>query len=206
MESKDIIAHAYNGIKHENSVPDGKITENKLSDEVKQKLNRVSNVNSVNGIEPDTSGDVQVPAVYHTEQTLSNEQKQQARENIGAADDTVMAAIAQQVTNVMPTVMGRAITELYDRINGIEAALHDLGRVTMEQANFRNIPTVEGAPMILLCSGAPSATDKPVNWNEETMGAWDGVPSYAGQLYIDTSTGTLYVAKANTAVGDWKQQ
>lgn len=61
------------------------------------------------------------------------------------------------------------------------------------------------APLESSVSGAPSAANVPSNWNEETMGVWQGCPRFTGQEYIDKASKKLYrcLCTPTNNVSDW---
>ncbi len=63
-----------------------------------------------------------------------------------------------------------------------------------------------GVPNVLYSStaGAPSATNVPDNWNEETMTVWNGCPRKIGQQYVDKESKKVYYAVTVTgSTSDW---
>lgn len=82
-----------------------------------------------------------------------------------------------------------------------------LGNVDAHSLNLHRPITFCNEPLVLYGAGVPSASLIPANWDEETMGRWVGMPSFVGQMYINTSASSnvLWIAVNNTATSGWKQ-
>lgn len=96
---------------------------------------------------------------------------------------------ANYITNTdsIVDVKSAAMVELHNEITGLTNQLSNLGNVNATSINLEQFPKVNTYPMIIYGSGAP--TD---------------VPRFIGQLYVDTTTPSLYCAKAVTnSTGDW---
>ena len=124
--------------------------------------------------------------VKTSEQTLTDEQQEQARTNIGA-----------NTVNQSDAAIGR-IVEALDRF----------GDVKCLSVSSKDIPMVCDKPLILYGSGVPSADVVPDNWDKTTMGEWTGVPTFIGQHYInvDASEGGEYYARGTSSVSDWRNK
>lgn len=83
---------------------------------------------------------------------------------------------------------------------------HNLGKTRIKDLSVDEPIKVCDAPMVLIGSGAPSASNVPQNWNKETMGEWFGIPNFVGQMYVNVSASSnaLYIAVNDTAVSGWK--
>lgn len=83
---------------------------------------------------------------------------------------------------------------------------HDLANTRIKSLSVDEPIKVCDAPMVLIGSGAPSATNVPQNWDKETMGEWFGIPNFIGQMYVNisASSNALYVAVNDTAASGWK--
>lgn len=114
-----------------------------------------------------------------------------------------LAAIAQiELKKVVETV-----DNLVEEVE-TEIAFNDtLGNVKALSLDSERVPMVSGRPMVLFAEGTPAEANIPLNWNNDTMGNWNGIPCFEGQLYINisASSGGLYYAVNTTAVGGWKQ-
>lgn len=85
-------------------------------------------------------------------------------------------------------VTAEALVDLNARLQALENAESEgFGDVVAETINLVEFPKVAGSSTVLFGSGAPA-----------------NVPDFAGQLYVDTTNGVLYVAKGNSTVADWK--
>lgn len=96
---------------------------------------------------------------------------------------------ANYITNTdsIVDVKSAAMVELHNEITGLTNQLSNLGNVNATSINLEQFPKVNTYPIIIYGSGAP--TD---------------VPRFIGQLYVDTTTPSLYCAKAVTnSTGDW---
>lgn len=127
----DIIAHAYNGIKHDNSVPDGKITEAKLADEVNTKLNNaipktdiVDNLEDTSSDKPISARAVNVDMVDYVDASISDTMlyinQEIASEHAGrVAGDNLLNARIDEVEEVTAT----ALCDLDSRVNTVNVEL-----------------------------------------------------------------------------------
>lgn len=99
-------------------------------------------------------------------------------------------------------VMAEAVASLAYRLQAVEDGLGKFGRATADTVDANEFTSCR-APRILRGHGAPAASTKPDNWPAELY--WDGIPYFAGQIYInlDAASGGLYYAKGNGAVSDW---
>jgi len=103
-------------------------------------------------------------------------------------------------------VTAAAIAYLHSEINGLKAIIRgyqiDAQVRIMDASEYR----VLGAPHIIRSSvaGAPSASNIPDNWDEETMGVWTGVPRDWDWVYRDLASAKEYHVKGITnSVNDW---
>jgi len=99
--------------------------------------------------------------------------------------------------------MGEAVVSLAARIAALEARHDRLGNATA--GNFDALEyTKNNAPVVLLGHGVPAGATAPENWPAGLH--WDGIPWFAGQVYINLDAGSagVYYAINNTAVSGWK--
>ncbi len=92
---------------------------------------------------------------------------------------------------------------LREMLTGKDVAV--LPAVKTQAVNCERV-TKFGTPDVLESSveGAPSAENTPDNWEEKTMGVWNGCPRFIGQQYIDKVAKKVYVAVALTnSTNDW---
>lgn len=103
----------------------------------------------------------------------------------------------------MGKVSGAALALLAARLDALEASRDKLGAATAGSIDANEV-TRYRYPLVLLGHGVPSKAVTPTNLPDGLP--WDGVPIYAGQLYInlDATSGGLYYAVGTGAVSDWK--
>lgn len=118
--------------------------------------------------------------------------------------DTLRAYAAELISRKFQ-VVAEAIAMLNERISGIADGRDDLGNAKAESISCRNIPMVDGVPMVLIGNGAPAEAVVPDNWDKDTMGEWTGIPCFIGQGYIDRSVASdgKYYAKGTANVSDF---
>lgn len=100
--------------------------------------------------------------------------------------------------------MAEAVAAIEARVEALEDGKDKLGNATAGTVDFEEVTKCK-YPTILRGHGTPGASVIPVNLPEGLP--WDGVPVFAGQLYInlDAASGGLYYATGANAVSDWKQ-
>lgn len=77
--------------------------------------------------------------------------------------------------------------------------------IKAQTIEFENLMSMD-VPNILESevAGAPSAANVPKNWNNDTMGVWDGCPRKVGQQYVDKKSKKVYYAVSVTgSTADW---
>ena len=136
------------------------------------------------------------------EQEFTDEEKAQGRENIGAAD--------QQETEVSFPVIAEAMLYLYNENKALRELLTGKDNAVLPYIKAQTIECVDkmtmGVPDVLESknAGAPNAANVPDNWNETTMGVWDGCTRRIGQQYVDKASGKVYYAiKVTGSTSDW---
>lgn len=119
-----------------------------------------------------------------------------------------LAALAAGVNAAKMQALVEAIAALRAEVDSLRHNIDRAGDFEAESVSSRSVPRYNGFPIILSAAGVPAANLVPNEWDRETMGNWDGVPSFVGQIYINTAaTGAAqvaYHAKGNAAVSDWK--
>lgn len=117
-------------------------------------------------------------AVKITAQSLTDAQKQQARENIDASSQSDISKINNDIQS----------------LNSVDDAL-------LHPQTPSALPELCGQPMILFGNGTPQESIVPINWHQYDMNTdtgynWNGLPSALGQQYINTAGGTAgrYIA------------
>lgn len=104
-------------------------------------------------------------------------------------------------------VIASAFAKLQSELDAIRIMLANY-QINAKTASIDSMEyRIGGIPLILYSTtgGAPSASNVPLNWDEETMQAWSGVPRFVGQIYIDQSSNRkVYFAIAVTnSANDW---
>ena len=119
-----------------------------------------------------------------------------------------LAALAAGVNAAKMQALVEAIAALRAEVDSLRKGIDRGGRFEADSVSSRSVPLYNGFPIILSAPGVPAANLVPYEWDRETMGEWDGIPSFIGQTYINTAaTGAAqvaYHAKGNAAVADWK--
>lgn len=100
--------------------------------------------------------------------------------------------------------VAEAIVSLAARLDALEGSRGLLGDATAGTVDVRGLTRCR-YPLVMLGHGVPAEANVPVNLPDGLP--WDGVPAFAGQLYInlDASSGGLYYAVGCYSVSDWKQ-
>lgn len=141
------------------------------------------------------------------------ENAQSSAENAAAQASAAVAGVQTQLTaesttradadEEMGKVSGAALALLAARLDALEASRDKLGAATAGSIDANEV-TRYRYPLVLLGHGVPSKAVTPTNLPDGLP--WDGVPIYAGQLYInlDATSGGLYYAVGTGAVSDWK--
>lgn len=103
-------------------------------------------------------------------------------------------------------VVAAAFAKLQNEVDALKGLLNDYQlKVKAESVDVLEYK-IAGMPRILYSStaGAPSASNVPDNWDEDTMNGWSGVPRFIGQLYLDKPGKKVYFAAAVTnSTSDW---
>ncbi len=137
------------------------------------------------------------------------------------ADDEDLTSLSTQVTNLQTKdteqdgrltaleqkpIVDKDLTERVADLENDRKYDHALANTRIKSLSVDEPIKVCDAPMVLVGSGAPSATNVPRNWDKETMGEWFGIPNFIGQMYVNisASSNALYVAVNDTAVSGWK--
>lgn len=105
-----------------------------------------------------------------------------------------LSQIAKVKLDAISQVAGEALNQLYQENVGLKA----LVAAMMADDEYRK-------PLESSTAGAPSASNIPTNWNEETMGVWNGCPRFKGQEYIDKASKKLYrcLCTPTNSTADW---
>lgn len=97
-----------------------------------------------------------------------------------------------------------AIVSLAARVAALEGGRGLLGDATAGTLDVKELTKCR-YPAVMRGHGVPAEANVPVNLPDGLP--WDGIPAFAGQLYInlDAASGGLYYAAGNEKVSDWKQ-
>lgn len=128
-------------------------------------------------------------------------------ERIAYAAEVQAALTAAQNALTEAQTAGRKVADLSEDIDEDRRQSDTLGDASAHSMDFHSPITICSEPLFLYGDGAPSANTIPANWDEEKMGRWVGMPSFIGQMYINTSASSnvLWIAVNNTATSGWKQ-
>lgn len=123
--------------------------------------------------------------------------------------DSVRQMLSNIDNKTIP-VIAEALLYLYNENKALRELLTGkdnavLPYIKAQIIEFENLMSL-GAPNVLESevAGAPSAVNVPTNWNNDTIGVWDGCPRKIGQQYIDKESNKVYYAvKVTGSVSDW---
>lgn len=123
--------------------------------------------------------------------------------------DSVRQMLSNIDNKTIP-VIAEAMLYLYNENKALRELLTGKDNAVLPYIKAQTIECVDkmtmGVPDVLESetAGAPSASNIPTNWNEETMGVWDGCPRRIGQQYVDKASGKVYYAiKVTGSTSDW---
>ena len=121
-----------------------------------------------------------------------------------------LSQIAKVKLDISLSVVAEAMLYLYNENKALRELLTGKGNAVLPYIKAQTIECVDkmtlGVPDVLVSSveGAPSATNVPDNWDEETMTVWNGCPRKIGQQYVDKVSKKVYYAVAVTgSTNDW---
>ena len=123
--------------------------------------------------------------------------------------DSVRQMLSNIDNKTIP-VIAEAMLFLYNENKALRELLTGKDNAVLPYIKAQTIECVDkitmGVPDVLESetAGAPSASNIPTNWNEETMGVWDGCPRRIGQQYVDKANSKVYYAiKVTGSTSDW---
>lgn len=123
--------------------------------------------------------------------------------------DSVRQMLSNIDNKTIP-VIAEAMLYLYNENKALRELLTGKDNAVLPYIKAQTIECVDkmtmGVPDILESetAGAPNASNIPTNWNEATMGVWDGCARRVGQQYIDKASGKVYYAiKVTGSTSDW---
>lgn len=123
--------------------------------------------------------------------------------------DSVRQMLSNIDNKTIP-VIAEALLYLYNENKALRELLAGKDNAVLPYIKAQTIECVDkmtmGVPDVLVSknAGAPSAANVPDNWNESTMGVWDGCTRRIGQQYVDKANGKVYYAiKVTGSTSDW---
>jgi hypothetical protein len=127
-----------------------------------------------------------------------------------ALNTAAIEELSQMKLDISLSVVAEALLYLYSENKALRELLAGKDNAVLPYIKAQTIECVDkmtmGVPDVLVSSvaGAPSATNIPDNWNEETMTVWDGCPRKIGQQYVDKESKKVYYAVTVTgSTSDW---
>ena len=119
-----------------------------------------------------------------------------------------LVQLLSKIDNATVPVIAAAFAMMDARVSDLERRLASVfARIDVFARNVDAEDYLKcGIPMVLYSSesGAPAAARIPLNWNQDKMGVWTGVPFNIGQMYVDKVNKKVYVATAlSNATSDW---
>ena len=121
-----------------------------------------------------------------------------------------LSQIAKVKLDISLSVVAEALLYLYNENKALRELLAGKDNAVLPVVKAQSVECDDiltlGVPNVLVSSvaGAPSATNVPDNWNEDTMTVWDGCPRKIGQQYVDKASKKVYYAVAVTgSTADW---
>ena len=123
--------------------------------------------------------------------------------------DSVRQMLSNIDNKTIP-VIAEAMLYLYNENKALREMLTGKDVAVLPYIKAQNVECDDiltlGVPNVLYSSvaGAPSATNIPDNWDEDTMDVWFGCPRKIGQQYVDRVSKNVYYAVAVTgSTSDW---
>lgn len=123
--------------------------------------------------------------------------------------DSVRQMLSNIDNKTIP-VIAEAMLYLYNENKALRELLTGKDNAVLPYIKAQTIECVDkmtmGVPDVLESetAGAPGASNIPANWNEATMGVWDGCTRRIGQQYVDKASGKVYYAiKVTGSTSDW---
>ena len=121
-----------------------------------------------------------------------------------------LAQLLAKIDNSTVPVISEAFAVLHQRLSLIEKMLTGDGRnlqLTADKVDS-DYYLEKGVPRILFCTtaGAPSASVKPDNWDNDAYGLWAGAPRFVGQIFVDqgsTNKKVYFAASITTDTSGW---
>lgn len=156
-----------------------------------------TNIKTVNGVPVLGSGDIKTPVPTKVSELENDKGFLTEHQSLEAYYQKAAAQLDNRV-------VAEAIVSLAARLDALEGSRGLLGDATAGTLDVRGLTRCR-YPLVMLGHGVPAEANVPVNLPDGL--AWDGVPAFAGQQYInlDAASGGLYYAAGVDSVADWKQ-
>lgn len=156
-----------------------------------------TNIKTINGVPVLGSGDIKTPAPTKVSELENDKGFLTEHQSLEAYYQKAAAQLDHRV-------VVEAIVSLAARLDALEGSRGLLGDATAGTVDVRGLTRCR-YPLVMLGHGVPAEANVPVNLPDGLP--WDGVPAFAGQLYInlDAASGGLYYAAGVDSVADWKQ-
>lgn len=162
-----------------------------------QRLVSGANIKTINGVSVLGDGDIKTPAPTKVSE-LENDKGYLTEHQ--SLDGYYQKADAQ----LDHRVVAEALVSLAARLDALEGSRGLLGDATAGTLDVTELTKCR-YPLVMLGHGVPAEANVPDNLPDGLP--WDGVPTFAGQQYVnlDAASGGLYYAVGNENVSDWKQ-
>lgn len=156
-----------------------------------------TNIKTINGEPVLGAGDIKTPAPTKVSELENDKGFLTEHQSLEAYYQKASAQLDNRV-------VAEAMVSLAARLDALEGSRGLLGDATAGTLDVKELTKCR-YPAVMRGHGVPAETNVPVNLPDGLP--WDGVPAFAGQLYvnIDAASGGLYYAAGCYSVSDWKQ-
>lgn len=181
-----------------NMVDDGHYSEANTSYwGLQEQLVSGASIKTVNGESVLGAGDIKTPAPTKVSELENDKGFLTEHQSLEAYYQKAAAQLDNRV-------VAEAIASLAARLDALEGSRGLLGDATAGTLDVKELTKCR-YPAVMRGRGVPAEANVPVNLPDGLP--WDGIPAFAGQLYInlDAASGGLYYAAGNEKVSDWKQ-
>lgn len=165
--------------------------------EFQQRLVSGANIKTINGVPVLGAGDIKTPAPTKVSELENDTGYLTKHQSLEGYYQKTEASLDHRV-------VAEAIVSLAARLDALEGSRGLLGDATAGTLDARGLTRCR-YPLVMLGHGVPAEANVPDNLPDGLP--WDGVPTFAGQQYVnlDAASGGLYYAVGNENVSDWKQ-
>lgn len=162
-----------------------------------QQLVSGANIKTINGVSVLGDGDIKTPAPTKVSELENDKGFLTEHQSLEAYYQKAAAQLDNRV-------VAEALVSLAARLDALEGSRGLLGDATAGTVDVRGLTRCR-YPLVMLGHGVPAEANVPDNLPAGLP--WDGVPAFAGQLYVnlDAASGGLYYATGVDSVADWKQ-